>query len=84
MKEVKNGIGYLRNRLTGNCDAHFDCTQIFEVYRLVQAFDPSFAAQNIDAAWVDAFATIPPRALACPIGRTHPIRKAQSERPKLT
>ena len=28
---------------------------MFEVYRLVQAFDPSFAAQYIDAAWVDAF-----------------------------
>ena len=40
----------------------FDCTQMFEVYRLVQAFDPSFAAQYIDAAWVDAFTTIPPLA----------------------
>ena len=35
---------------------------MFEVYRLVQAFDPSFAAQYIDAAWVDAFTTIPPLA----------------------
>ena len=43
VQEVKNGIGYLRNRLTGNCEANYDCTQLFEVYRLVQAFDPSFA-----------------------------------------
>ena len=35
---------------------------MFEVYRLVQAFGPSFAAQYIDAAWVDAFTTIPPLA----------------------
>ena len=63
-QEVKNGITYLNNRLTGNCEANYDCTQIFEVYRLVQAFDPSFAAQHIDAAWVDALATIPPRALS--------------------
>ena len=35
---------------------------MFEVYRLVQAFDPSLAAQFVDAAWVDAFITIPPLA----------------------
>lgn len=62
VQEVKNGIGYLRNRLTGNCEANYDCTQIYEVYRLVQAFDPSFAAQYIDPAWVDALAVIPPLA----------------------
>ena len=63
VQEVKNGIGYLRNRLTRNCEPNYDCTQMFEVYRLVQAFDPSFAAQYIDAAWVDALAMIPPCAL---------------------
>jgi hypothetical protein len=63
VQEVKNGIRYLENRLTGNCEPNYDCTQIFEVYRRVQAFDPSFAAQYVDAAWVDALATIPPRAL---------------------
>ena len=62
-QQVKNGIGYLRDRLTGACrEANYDCTQMFEVYRLVQAFDPSFASQHIDAAWVDAFSTIPPLA----------------------
>ena len=39
MQQVKNGIGYLRNRLTGNCEPNYDCTQMYEVYRLVQAFD---------------------------------------------
>ena len=66
VQEVKNGIGYLRNRLTGNCEPNYDCTQMFEVYRLVQAFDPSFAAQHINQAWVDAMTTIPPRALVRP------------------
>ena len=42
--------------------AAYDCTQMFEVYRLVQAFDPSFAAQFIDVAWVDALRCIPPLA----------------------
>ena len=50
VQEVENGIGYLRNRLTGNCEANCDCSQMFQVYRLVQAFDPSFAAQNVTAA----------------------------------
>ena len=49
VQEVKNGIGYLRNRLTGNCEAPYDCSQMFQVYHpLVQAFDPSFAAQYVD------------------------------------
>ena len=79
VQEVKNGIGYLRNRLTGNCEPNYDCTQIFEVYRLVQAFDPSFAAQYVDAAWVDALATIPPRALTHLDGRPpRPIWKTPS------
>lgn len=61
-EEVKKGISYLRDRLTGNCEANYDCTQLFEVYRLVQAFDPSFAAQHVTPAWVDAFTTIAPLA----------------------
>ena len=61
-QEVKNGIGYLRDRLTGNCEANYDCTQLFEVYRLVQVFDPSFAVQHLTSAWIDGFATIPPLA----------------------
>ena len=60
--EVKNGIGYLRNRLAGNCEAPYDCSQMFQVYHLVQAFDPSFASQHVTAAWVDAFTAIPPLA----------------------
>jgi len=62
VQQVKNGIGYLRDRLPGNCEANYDCTQLFEVYRLVQAFDPSFAAQHLTPAWVDGLATITPLA----------------------
>ena len=68
VEQVKYGIGYLRNRLTGNCEPNYDCTQLFEVYRLVQAFDPSFASQFVNAAWVDALAIIPPRTF---FGRTN-------------
>ena len=61
-KRALHSISYLRDRLTGNCEANYDCTQLFEVYRLVQAFDPSFAAQHVTPAWVDAFTTIAPLA----------------------
>ena len=64
VQEVKNVISYLRNRLTGNCEAPYDCSQMFQVYYLVQAFDPSFAAQYVTAGWVDAFNTIPALPLA--------------------
>ena len=56
------GINYLRDRMSGECDAPYDCSEMFEVLRLVQAFDPSFAAQHVDAVWVDALAAIPPLA----------------------
>ena len=62
VQQVKNGIGYLRNRLTGNCETNYDCSQLFEVYRLAQAFDPSFAAQYVTTQWVDQLTTIPPLA----------------------
>ena len=54
----------LRNRLTGppHCEPNYDCSQMYEVYRLVQAFDPSFAAQHVNPAWVDALTAIPPLA----------------------
>ena len=55
VQEVKNGIGCLRNRLTGICEAPYDCSQITDVpglpsgVHLVQAFDPSFAVQYVTA-----------------------------------
>ena len=51
--QVKNGMGYLRNRLTGNCEANYDCSLMFQGFHVVQVFDPSFAAQHLDVAWVD-------------------------------
>ena len=58
-QQVKNGIGYLNDRLTGNCEPNYDCSKTFEIYRLAQAFDPSFAAQHVTPAWVDALTAIP-------------------------
>ena len=57
---AKAGIEYLRKRLTGECDRIYDCSQMYEMLRLVQVFDPSFAAQFATPAWVDALSSIPP------------------------
>ena len=37
VQQVKDGIGYLRNRLTGNCEPNYDCAQLFEAYRTPSA-----------------------------------------------
>ena len=60
---AKGGITYLRNRLTGNLPAqqkNFDCSHMYEVLRVVQAFDPSWAAQHLDANVVNALAVVKP------------------------
>lgn len=53
---AKGGINYLKNRMEGNLPAsqrNYDCSQMFEVLRAVRAFDPSWAAHNLDADAVD-------------------------------
>ena len=60
---AKAGITYLRNRLTGNLppqQINFDCSHMYEVLRLVQAFDPSWASQHLDANMVNALAIVKP------------------------
>lgn len=53
---AKAGITYLRNRMEGNLppgQKNFDCSVMFDVLYVVQAFDPSWAAQKLDANLVD-------------------------------
>ena len=53
------GFTYLRNRLTGNLppgQTNFDCSHMYEVLRVVQAFNPSWADEHLDATLVDALA----------------------------
>jgi hypothetical protein len=60
---AKAGITYLRNRLTGNLppqQKNFDCSHMYEVLRVVQAFDPSWAAQHLDANLVNNLAIVKP------------------------
>ena len=60
---AKGGITYLRNRLTGNLPANqknYDCSHMYEVLRVVQAFDPSWAAQHLDDNLVNSLAVVKP------------------------
>lgn len=60
---VKGGIGYLRNRLDGNLPPqhkHYDCSHMLQILRVVQAFNPAWAASNLTAALVDALAIVKP------------------------
>jgi hypothetical protein len=51
---------YLETRVTGTCDAIYDCSDMYETCRLVQVFDPCFAATHVSAQWVDDLAKVTP------------------------
>ena len=54
------GFSYLEDRLTGRCDAPYSCVDMYEICRLVQAFDPNFAAAHMTPSVVDAMQIITP------------------------
>ena len=56
---------YLENRLTGNCQAQFDCTHSYDICRVLRLFDPSYVSENeasIDSAAVRELALVVPLA----------------------
>ena len=57
---VATAFNYLESRITGTCDAIYDCSEMYEVCRLVQAFDPSFATAHVTAQWIYGLATVKP------------------------
>ena len=61
---LKPGFDYLEARLTGTCEAQYSLVEMYELCRVARAFDPTFAAANVDAAFVDSMSAITPlRAL---------------------
>ena len=57
---VKEAYTYLENRITNNCQAPYHCAASYEVCRVSQLFDPSFAAANLTPRFVDELcASIP-------------------------
>jgi hypothetical protein len=51
---------YLETRITGTCDAIYDCSIMYETCRLVQAFDPCFAAAHVTLQWIDDLTKVKP------------------------
>ena len=44
---VKEAYNYLENRVTDNCQTPYHCSGPYEVCRVSQLFDPSFAVDNV-------------------------------------
>ena len=55
---------YIEARLTGttvgesDCPAHYSCVEMYEICRVVRAFNPNFAHVHVDAAFVDSLGVI--------------------------
>ena len=61
--DLQKGYKYLEYRLAAPplCEARYDCSHMYEMMRLVRAFDPEFATtHSIDVAWVENMAKIKP------------------------
>jgi hypothetical protein len=50
---VKEAYTYLENRITDSCQVPYHCSAAYEVCRVAQLFDPSYAVVNLTPAFVD-------------------------------
>ena len=50
---VKSAYTYLEKRITDDCQTPYHCSGPYEVCRVSQLFDPSFAAVNLTSSFVD-------------------------------
>ena len=57
--KCKSAFTYLQDRIDGNCDAPYKLGAQWTLYRLVQAFDPSFIV-NVDDAFIQQMSAIRP------------------------
>ena len=62
VKGLASGFEYFEKRITGNCDAIFSCEHTYEVFKLIQVFDPSFAVAYLNPGWINALMKIQPLA----------------------
>ena len=54
------GFDYLESRITGTCDAQYSLVNMYALCSAARAFDPAFAKDHLDAAFVDTMAAITP------------------------
>ena len=45
-----------------SCDAQYNCSAMYEICRIIRAFDPNFADAHINAAFIDSMAATTPLA----------------------
>ena len=57
---LAKGFEYLETRITGTCEPIYDCSAMYNACRLVQVFDPAFAAAHATPQWVDDLANVKP------------------------
>ena len=50
---VKEAHTYLENRITNNCQTPYHCAAPYEICRVSQIFDPSFAVVQLTPQFVD-------------------------------
>ena len=57
LQQARDGVTpvfeYLDDRLTGNCDAQYDCTATHLAFKLVQIFDPSWFRLHMEDDTID-------------------------------
>mmetsp|Transcript_1919 Transcript_1919/g.4128 ORF Transcript_1919/g.4128 Transcript_1919/m.4128 type:complete len:255 (+) Transcript_1919:293-1057(+) len=58
--ELAKDFAYLESRITRTCDAPYDCSPMYDLCRLVQIFDPAYAASMATPQSVDALADVVP------------------------
>jgi hypothetical protein len=56
------GFDYLESRIMGTCDAQFSCANMYELCRVIRAFDPNFADAHLTPGFVDSMQAITPLA----------------------
>jgi len=54
------GFDYLEKRITGTCEAQYSLVNMYALCRVARAFDPNFAKDHLDAAFVDTMSVITP------------------------
>ena len=57
---LAKAFDYLEGRITGTCDPQYDCSTMYEICRVVRAFDPNFADIHVNVAFIDSMAAIIP------------------------
>ena len=55
---LSKAFEYLESRITGTCENIYDCSEMYEVCRLLQVFDPQFAVAHATPAFVDGLAAV--------------------------